>query len=204
MPIYSFSYTFAMSAWIRQAPEARGMPQARLAEILGVTPSAAAQLERSEERDTIKVASLESALRALGLDLRLSVAPHREPLGPNPDAVVEATREALRAGDDIAALRYITAGAHYAAQHPDEAEWLRLEQRPATLGSRRWDTLLRGVYRYYLGDRAPQWARTAPRLSRPWYPAAIIPTLQHRAEATTPPELRALNILIDEQSLRRA
>ncbi len=193
-----------MSALIRQHREARGMPQARLAEILGVTPSAAAQLERSEERGTIKVATLENALRALGQDLRLSVAPQHEALGPTPDDVVEAARDALGADDAIAALRFITAGANYAARHPDETEALRLEQRPASLGSRRWDALLRGMYHYHLGDRAPAWARTAPALSRPWYPVSIIPALRRRADETTPDELRRLNILLDEQSLQRA
>ena len=193
-----------MSALIRQAREARGMPQARLAEILGVTPSAAAQLERSEERGTIKLATLESALRALGQDLRMTIAPRGEAFGPSPDEVVAAARDALRAGDDIAALRFITAGAQYAAQHPDEADALRIELRPASLGSRRWDTLLRGVYHHHLGDRAPGWARTAPPLSRPWYPAAIIPSLRHRADATTPAALRRLNVLLDERSLQRA
>lgn len=180
------------------------MPQARLAEILGVTASAAAQLERSEARGTIKLATLENTLRALGQDLHLGIAPRHDALGPTPDAVVDSVREALRADDHVAALRFITAGAHYAAQHPHEADALRIERRPSSTGSRRWDALLRGVYHHHLGDQAPSWARTAPPLSRPWYPAAIIPSLRARADASTPSALRRLNILIDERSLARA
>lgn len=181
-----------------------GITQVELASRLGSTPSAVAQLERSEENETIKLASLRSALVAMDLELRVAATESTTSARFAPARAAEEARAALRDGDEIGALRVITAAAAHVASASSDLDPDDLATPPSPLGSRRWDTLFRAIWAYHLVDAAPAWATEALPLSRRWYPAAVIPMLRARADLTTPPQLAALNIRIDERSLQRS
>lgn len=63
--------------WVKAIREALGMPAARLAQRLGVTPSTVTRMETSESDDTISLATLRRAAEALDCELRYALVPRR-------------------------------------------------------------------------------------------------------------------------------
>lgn len=83
---------------LRQSRLAAGMTQTDLAERLGATQSAIAQLERPTANPT--VGRLEAALRATGRRLELAAAPHR----PSVDETLLARNLRMTPAERLAAF----------------------------------------------------------------------------------------------------
>ena len=118
------------------------------------------------------------------------------------EGVTDEINSALDAGDPAYAFRVLTRAAQVMRQHGEEFGERELSRNSVikTANGRRSS-------RPYTGKRfqqktKPAWA-TPQKLSRPWFISQFEP-LRERAKATTPPELRALNIFVEANSLTRA
>lgn len=194
-----------MSDLIRSARTRAGLTGAQLAERLGVTTAAVSQMEQSERRGTIQLDTLRRALAVLGRDIRLDSAPSSPYAAFSPSNVTDEINRALDEGRPELALRLLTHAASTIAENPERFSPESLEWRPTEVGDHRWEQLFRAVMSDAIpADRAkPSWA-TAKRLPRAWYPFGQYASLKARAKTSTPADLRALNIMLDERSLARA
>jgi transcriptional regulator with XRE-family HTH domain len=176
-----------------------GISNRELAERLGVTKGAVSQLERSERNGSIRWASLERALTALGHQPAVIA---RKPVSPySAEAVTEIVNHALDDGDETYALRVITRAAQ-AISGRGRHDASELAERSSAIKDPRWETLFGAIYGDALGaEPAPDWARPAP-LRKRWYVSKFEP-LRERAKTTTPSRLRGLNIYLDARSLER-
>lgn len=192
-----------MTDLLRAAREQAGLTGAELAARLGVTPGAVSQLERSEREGTIKLQSLERALAATGRRLLMHTIEDSPFADYLPDSVTDRMNAALAAGDPSYALRVLTHAASMIRQYSEEFRDAELSARGSTLRDPRWEQLFQAVYGAAIPDeRRPTWVAPT-RLRRRWYVSRFAP-LRERAKHTTPPQLRALNIFIDERSLATA
>lgn len=191
-----------MSNLIQTARIEAGVTGVELARRLGVTPGAVSQLERSERDGSIRWESLERALAVLGRRPLVSLADATATPDYGAEAVTDSVNRALDDGDESYALRLITRAAQVARQTP-ESDATALARRSSRIKDPRWETLFGALYGSALAVTAkPAWARPEP-LDRRWY-VSRFPALRERAKTTTPRELRALNIYLDERSLERA
>ncbi|WP_159876903.1 helix-turn-helix transcriptional regulator [Plantibacter sp. T3] len=193
-----------MSTLIRDTMSAAGTSGAELARRLHVTPGAISQLLKSEEDATIKLASLERALRALGKDIVINAVESSSPAARfSPAGVSQAMSDALIEGDRTFALRLLTQAAQKVAVEPDLATDPLFARPPEQLPDTGWDTLFRAHYGRALPDAlTARWPELTP-LPEPWF-ISQFDSLRERARTRSPEHLRRLNIFIDEQSLSRA
>ncbi|WP_313544175.1 helix-turn-helix domain-containing protein [Leifsonia aquatica] len=192
-----------MSDLIRSARASLGVTGRQLADRLGVTVGAVSQMERSEREGRIQLDTLRRALNALGRQLMLDDPPESAYSRFAAERTTEAMQAALDDGDEAYALRLLTQAAQAVRDHGAALTDRELQNRPSRLADRRWETLFRAVYgRALPGGRRPPWA-VPERLPRRWY-VSQFESLRRRADRSTPPELRELNIFIDERSLTRA
>ena len=181
-----------------------GISNAELAARLGVTKGAVSQLERSERDGSIRWASLERALTALGY--RPALLARRPGSRYSPQAVTEAVNRALDDGDETYALRLITRAAQVVSARAG-IEVTDLDERSSAIKDPRWEALFGALYGGALyGDALaagpkPAWAQPS-RLPKRWYVSKFEP-LRQRAKTTTPGRLRDLNIYLDARSLER-
>jgi transcriptional regulator with XRE-family HTH domain len=174
-----------------------------LASRLGVTAGAVSQMERSERDGTVQLDTLDRALRAMGAQLRISSAPETPTSRYGPERVTQILNEALDRGDTSFALRALTRAVQQMTEYPNTFSVDELEYRPSRIKDRRWESLFRALYASELPAEVKTDWMTPERLSRPWYPSEY-PVLRERAKTTTPAQLRALNIFVDDRSLARA
>jgi transcriptional regulator with XRE-family HTH domain len=192
-----------MSELIRSGRKAQGISVNELARRLKVTPGAISQIERSEREGTIKLQTLQAALRALGEELLLS-STKTSPLSRYaPARLASSLSQAIDKGDETFALRLITEATQAIRENPDEITRAELESPPPPLPDERWDQFFRAMYKQAMpSGRKPAWTRTR-RLTEPWFMSKY-PVLRERAHNSTPSFLKRLNIYIDERSLSRA
>lgn len=192
-----------MSNLIQSTRTQRRLTGRDLASRLGTTAGAVSQMERSERDGTIQLATLERALRAMGMQTRVGTREETPASRYGPEGVTQTLNEALDEGDTSFALRALTRSTQQLAQHPDAFTADELHYRPSRIKDHRWESLFRALYAAALPQTVRVEWKTAHRLNRPWYPSEYA-ALRERAKTTTPPELRALNIFIDQRSLARA
>ena len=192
-----------MTSTIRATRLAQNLSLNEVAARLGVTPSAISQLERSEIDETIKLASLREALRAMNSDVRITAGSLRSNSSYAPFRVADAMSKAITLDrDPIYALRLLTQAV---AEISGEQQLARdeIDIAPTPLPSREWDTLMRAMFARTLPARSrPAWMKTEP-LPEPWFVSQYA-VLRERARNNTSADLSALNIFIDERSLSRA
>ncbi|MEP6843498.1 MAG: helix-turn-helix transcriptional regulator [Pseudolysinimonas sp.] len=192
-----------MSNLIQSTRAQGGITGRDLASRLGITIGAVSQMERSERDGTIQLATLDRALRAMGLRAQVGVREETPASRYGPERVTQTLNEALDAGDTSFALRALTRSTQQLTEHPEAFTLVELVYRPSRIKDPRWESLFRALYGAALPSGVkPDWA-TPKRLSRAWYPSEFS-ALRERAKRTSPPALRALNIFIDERSLVRA
>lgn len=191
-----------MESTIRTARIQRGISTTELARRLRVTPSAITQMERSEREQTIKLATLRAALAALGAELTITVTARNTLSAYAPANLAQRLSDELQQSNEDYALRLLTHAINELQQRADELGPEIIDAEPIRLPDPRWDTLMRAGFAHAFGDRAPAWTDATP-LSEPWH-VSRFPSLQRRAERTTPDWLREKNILLDERSLARA
>jgi predicted DNA-binding mobile mystery protein A len=85
-------YRAPARGWIRAIREALGMSTAQLAKRLGVRQPSIVDLERSEEKGSIELATLRRAAEALNCDLVYALVPHQ----PLETTIRERARALLR------------------------------------------------------------------------------------------------------------
>lgn len=190
-----------MSNLIQTARREAGVSNAELARRLGVTPGAVSQLERSERDGSIRWATFERALAALGRRPIVSTTAAQQEREYDPESVTDAINRALDLGDETFALRLLTRAAQAVRDRPSAAG--DPHARSSRITDPRWEALFAAVYGDALAaaDR-PVWAYPRP-LARRWYVSRFEP-LRERAKSTTPQRLRDLNIFLDARSLERA
>jgi len=192
-----------MTSTIRATRLAHNLSVNEVAAKLGVTPSAISQLERSEIDETIKLASLREALRAMNTDVRITAGSLRPNSVYAPFRVADAMSKALTIDrDPTYALRLLTQAV---AEISSEQQLARdeIDIAPTPLPMREWDTFMRAMFARTLPKRSrPAWMTTEPLLD-PWFVSQYA-VLRERARENTSADLRALNIFIDERSLSRA
>lgn len=192
-----------MSNLIHSTRKRLGLTGAELANRLGCTAGAVSQLERSERDGTIRLDTLNRALGALGHHATIAAVAEHPRSRYTPDRVTEAINAALDAAEGPSALRTLTRAAQEVREHGDLFDPDELSTRNSLIRDRRWEMLFRAVYGGSLPTGVqPDWAKPE-RLPRPWYVSEFEP-LRRRARTSTPPQLRALNILLDQRSLTRA
>ncbi|MCS5713504.1 helix-turn-helix domain-containing protein [Herbiconiux sp. CPCC 205716] len=172
-----------MSDLIRTARRRLGLSIYGLAERLDVTAGAVSQLERSERAGTIKLATLERALLALGERLTTSSSPStmsdRHLLTAR--AAAEAIGAELRSSDPSAALRLTSQALDHFRQARSENEIADFLEEPDETGDERWDTLLATAVAWEAAGRglaAPPWT-SRPPLAEEWVPG---PEIDHSRE----------------------
>lgn len=163
-----------MSSLIRTARNRAGLSIYDLAERLGVTAGAVSQLEQSERAGTIKLASLERALDAVGERLQISTTPatmaQRHLMSARTAA--QGIDEELRAADAAAALRLTIQAIDHFRQATSENEIADFLKKPAPIADPRWDTLLATTVAWEARRRdiaPPRWTRRPP-LEHEWIP----------------------------------
>lgn len=200
-----------MSELVRSARLRRGLSIYDLADRLGVTAGAVSQLEQSERVGTIKLASLERALGALGERLVIATTPitmaDRNLMSAR--SAASAINDELRAADHAAALRLTTQALEHFRQAASESEIDDFLKKPAPIIDRGWDTLFATAVGWEArrrGLRAPRWTRK-PALHDEWVPGAdvalsdrYVDFLKEAAE----PTFRERNIIVREKDLATA
>ncbi|RWZ52866.1 helix-turn-helix domain-containing protein [Labedella phragmitis] len=191
-----------MSDLIRTTREQKGVRARDLAKRLGVTAGAISQMEESERSETIKLHTLRRALDALDAAPVLTTRDLLWTERVTPAAVARAVARELEAGREGVAFRLVTDGVRQLRSNQTAFSREQLTERPPRLPSKLWDTFFAALYAHALGAEAPAWAR--PRaLAEPTY-LFPQPSLQRRADESTPNYLRRVGVLIDERSLSRA
>ena len=189
-----------MSDLIRTTRDELGLTGADLADRLGVTVGAVSQMERSEREGSIKLATLDRALGALGRRLSIDAAPAGAYADYTPAAVTDQVNDALDDRDGSYALRLITHASSVLRDEADKLSDAELRRRPSQIKDARWEQLFRALYGDAIPEqRRPDWA-TPSKLNRRWYVSRFAP-LREKAKTETPDRLRALNIYIDANSL---
>ena len=174
-----------------------------LARLLGVTRGAVSQMERSERDGSIKLDTLNRALLAMGRSAEITVRSENASSKYSPERLTQAINRALDEGDPTFALRALTRATQELRENPESFDRASLESRSSQVQDPRWETLFRALYSAALPEGSqPPWPKPE-RLARPWFVSQFAP-LRKRARETTPAELRALNIFVDERSLARA
>ena len=200
--IISYSYTFFMSNLIQTTRLRLGVTGAELALRMGITQGAVSQLERSEREGTIRLETLERALASMGRRVGYASVEESPLARYGAEAVTDDINAALDSGSETFALRVLTRAVQVITDRSDEFCEQNLA-RESVIKDRKWEALFGALYGQALPVKdKPTWA-TPRRLSRPWYVSQFEP-LRERAKTSTPPELRRLNIFVDERSLSRA
>jgi len=163
-----------MSDLIRSARSRLGLTIYDVAERLGVTAGAVSQLENSERSGTIKLASLERALEALGERLHTATTPSTMAQKHLMSArtAADAIAEELQSADQAAALRLMSQALDHFNQVSSENEISDFLKRPSPIADERWDTLLATAVAWQAmrrGITPPAWTRK-PALVGEWVP----------------------------------
>ena len=163
-----------MTGMIREARKRYRITIYELAERLGVTAGAVSHLEKSEHAGTIKVATLERALQAMGESLEMTSKPitmeSRRLMSARTAA--DAIGGELRAGDNDAALRLTTQAIDHFRQATSSNEVTDFLKEPAPIEDNRWDTLFATAIRWESQRRGispPAWTEREP-LPTDWMP----------------------------------
>ncbi|WP_382306576.1 hypothetical protein [Herbiconiux sp. UC225_62] len=200
-----------MSDLIRTARARAGASIYDLAARLGVTAGAVSQLEQSERAGTIKVASLQRALEALGERLHVSATPATmaERHLMTARTAAQAIDAEIEAGDPAAALRLTVQALDHFRRADSENEIADFLKKPPTIRDTRWDTLFATAVAWEAERRgiiAPRWTRRAA-LEHEWMPgqdsgysARYIDFVKSDAE----PEFLQRGIVIREKDLSAA
>lgn len=120
------------------------------------------------------------------------LAPHR---------VAEVIKAHLESGNHAYALAYLSAATRtIASADPTDIHLLDIHVEPVAMPNATWDTFFRAMFKEALPGRKPIWT-AVEALPEPTY--IIERDSNHlRANIGTPPWLRSLNILVDEENLR--
>lgn len=132
--------------WIRAIRDALGMSSAELAHRMGVSQQTIPDLERSEQRETIKLETLERAARALDCDVVYFLVPRR------------SLEDAVRAQARRQAARHLGRVAHHSRLEDQAVDYLGRTSQLDDLAAR-------------LVDRRGLWAEPAagPSVDEPAY-----------------------------------
>jgi transcriptional regulator with XRE-family HTH domain len=200
-----------MSELMRTARQRHGVSIYTLAKRLGVTAGAVSQLEHSERAGTIKLASLERALEAMGERLLTSTTPatmaDRNLMTAR--AAAAAIDEELRHDDPAAALRLTAQALAHLGQATSENEIADFLEKPATIGEPRWDTFFATAIAWGAARRGvapPRWTRRAA-LPAEWIPGPdrdYSPSFVEFLRASAEPEFLKRGIVIRERDLATA
>ncbi|MCS5720014.1 helix-turn-helix domain-containing protein [Herbiconiux sp. CPCC 205763] len=200
-----------MSDLIRTARARSGMSIYDLAPRLGVTAGAVSQLERSERAGTIKLASLERALDALGERLHISTTPATmaEKHLMSARSAARAIDAELKAADPAAALRLTTQAIDHFRRADSENEIADFLKKPPAISDPRWDTLFATAVAWDAARRGitpPRWTMK-PALEREWVPgpdSGYSARYVELIKSTAEPEFLERGIVIREKDLTAA
>ncbi|MGD8166682.1 hypothetical protein ACEXOS_005625 [Herbiconiux sp. P16] len=200
-----------MSDLIRTARARTGASIYDLAALLGVTAGAVSQLEQSERASTIKLASLERALEALGERLHISATPATmaEKHLMSARTAARAIDAEVKAADPAAALRLTMQAIDHFRRARSENEIADFLRKPPTISDTRWDTLFATAFAWEAERRGitpPRWTRK-PALEHEWIPGPdsdysirYVDFIKSNAE----PEFLERGIVIRERDLTAA
>jgi transcriptional regulator with XRE-family HTH domain len=163
-----------VSDLIRTARARSGASIYDLAARLGVTAGAVSQLEQSERAGTIKLASLERALDAVGERLHVSTTPATmaEKHLMSARTAAQAIDAEVKAADPAAALRLTTQAVDHFRRAGSDNEIADFLKRPPMISDKRWDTLFATAVAWEAARRGivpPRWTKK-PSLEREWIP----------------------------------
>lgn len=195
-----------MTSMIRDARKRHHITIYELAERLQVTPGAISHLEKSEHAGTIKIATLNRALQAIGENLEMTSKPvtMKSKRLMSARTAARAISAELKAGDNDAALRLTTQAIDHFRQAKTSNEIADFLRKPRPIEDIKWDTLLATAIRWDAqrrGINPPTWTKRPP-LPTDWMPGVnTTPSpeyanfIRHQAE----PEFLEHRILIRER-----
>ncbi|WP_291056628.1 helix-turn-helix transcriptional regulator [Herbiconiux sp.] len=200
-----------MSDHIRAARNRGGLSIYDLAASLGVTAGAVSQLEQSERAGTIKVASLERALAALGENLhtstsRITMAQRNLMTARTAARAIESE---LSASDPAAALRLTIQAIDHFHRASSDNEIQDFLKKPAPLADERWDTFFATAVGWGATRRGvtpPRWTKRPPLLHE-WVPGpddTYSPGYVDFLRIDAEPEFLERGIVIRERDLNAA
>jgi transcriptional regulator with XRE-family HTH domain len=191
-----------MTDAIRSTRKRKSITMAALASALGISESAVSQMEKSERDGTIRIETLQRALGAMEEELMLTSSGRSSMSKYAPARVAHELAAALSTGDKPTALRLLTFATNALRERKGELSESELATPPMPLPDPAWDSFARALYRRAYGSGAPGWTKPY-KLDRPQY-LLDEPIFRRRADRAPAPDLRKLNILIDERSYARA
>lgn len=182
---------------VRDARTSAGLSLRALAERAGVATSTVLRIEAGQVDPTVGM--LARLVGAAGQELEL--ATRRSP-GPEIASLTDAWRRTTRG--DLPDWTRLRAFLDHLALRPERKAAATLRM-PGPSGSAFMDTLLAGIVEKICNDAdlpCPPWTRRVPPLPEQWITPGT-PAMQKAANATTPRELAARCLSIDEHSLWR-
>jgi transcriptional regulator with XRE-family HTH domain len=188
------------SVILREARNRSRLSIRSLARAAGVSPTTVVRIESGESDPTVGM--LVRLLGVAGFELADELRPIRVPSSARLAELAHAWRAGRDGGEpDWTRLRHAL---DLLSQHP---AWIpaALQAEPAPSGSSVLDALLAGIAEKVADDAGlprPEWTARVPGAASEWAPGGT-PIMVKRWRAATPEQLRARNLVIDEESLWR-